>query len=154
MVRETTEYTTSFPPIALPDFAQLTSGVFRGFSEPSATSPAARELNLATICWVRWLKMTYSPGERACSSRILASAVCKPRTTPTHSKFKTSIFFRMSKKGSKVVPLCNKAGNLGRARLEPLSKSSKSAIRSFVFRLSENPCTALQAPALEGSRFA
>jgi hypothetical protein len=53
-----------------------------------------------------------------------------------------------------VAPLCNQAGKLGRARLEPLSKSSKSAIRSFVFRLSENPCIALQAPALEGSRFA
>ena len=58
-------------------------------------APAMGELNLATFYWVRWLKTTYSAGERACSSRILALAVCKSRTTSTHLKFTTSIFFRM-----------------------------------------------------------
>jgi hypothetical protein len=70
-------------------------------------APAIRELNLATICCVRRLNTTYSPGEHACSSWILDSAVCKSRTTSIHSKFKTSVFFRMSKGGSMVAPLCN-----------------------------------------------
>ena len=70
-------------------------------------APAIREPNLATICCVRRLKITYSPGERACSSWILASAVCKSRTTSIHSKFKPFVFFRMSKGGSMVAPLCN-----------------------------------------------
>jgi hypothetical protein len=81
-------------------------------------APAIRELNLPTICWVRWLKTTYSPGEHACSSCILASAVCKSRTASTHSKFTTSIFFRMSKRCSMAAPLCNKSGKLSSARLD------------------------------------
>jgi len=79
-------------------------------------APAIRELNLATICCVRRLKIMYSPGEHACSSWILASAVRKSRTTSIHSKFKTSVFFRMSKGGSMVAPLCKRSRTVWRER--------------------------------------
>lgn len=100
-------------------------------------SPASafRESNLPTICWMCRLKTTYSPGERPCSSWILATAVCKSRTTSTHSKFTRSILLRMSKGGSMLAPLCNKSGKLSGARLDTFSESSKCAICPCVFRL-------------------
>jgi hypothetical protein len=57
-------------------------------------------------------KTTYSPGQCAWSSWILASAVCKSRTASTHSKFTTSIFLRMSKRISMVARICNKSGQI------------------------------------------
>jgi hypothetical protein len=95
--------------------------------EPEVSrAPASGEVNLATICWVRWLKVTYSAGERACSSWILASAVWKSRATSTHLKFTTSIFFRMANGGSTITSL-QQTRKLSNTRRDILSESSKSA---------------------------
>jgi hypothetical protein len=60
--------------------ATLESTPILGQTFQVSHAPAIGELNLATISRVRSLKTTYSPGEPACSSWILASAVCRSRT--------------------------------------------------------------------------
>ena len=59
------------------------------------TRPAAAPAGLYALS--ACLKTTYSPGERACISWILAAAVCKSRMVSTHSKFTAFVFFEMSK---------------------------------------------------------